>query len=127
MIDKKAIEASRSLTKIRSSLATMISSNLNEVVYADTIKVILELFVKDLKDVNQLCGDEFITYVRSLMAVKRTKSLVYFKQQIKILLDKVIKKAKYEKQFKSLTKQTQSLVNLYLAYYITMVMRNTVC
>jgi hypothetical protein len=83
--------------------------------------------VKNLQDVPYLCGPEFIQYVRSLMSVKRTKARIYFKQQIHILLEALIKDLDYEKEYQALTKQTQSLINLYLAYYITMVMRNMVC
>ncbi len=127
VIDKKAIEEAKTITKIRSSLATMISGNITDVKYADNLKSILELFVRDLKGVSYLCGDDFHAYVRSLMAVKRTKSLVYFKKQINELLLSVIKKLNYEKTYNTLTKQTQSLINLYLAFYITIVIRNTIC
>jgi hypothetical protein len=127
VVDKKAVEMAKNLTKIRSSLATMISSNITDVKYADDLKTILELFVKDLQNVSYLCGDEFFTYVKSLMAIKRTKSIIYFKKQINDLLLSVLKTLKYEKEYNKLTKQTQSLINLYLAFYLTIVFRNTIC
>ena len=61
------------------------------------------------------------------MAVKRTKSTVYFKQRVNILLLKVLEDVKFKNRFESLTSQTKSLINLFLAYYITMVLRNTIC
>lgn len=127
VIDQKAVTEARTLTKIRMSLATMLSEGLSNVKYTDNLRLILELFVKNIRRVDSLCGKDFYTYVRSLMAVKRTKAMIYFKQQVNILLVAVIKDLNYGKQYSALTKQTQSLVNLYLAYYITMFMRNSVC
>lgn len=127
VIDQKAINEARQLTKIRVSLATGIAGNIRDVKYADDIRTILELFIRELTSAASLCGKDYYIHVRKLMSVKRTKALVYFKQQVGILLEKVVKELKIEKEFFSLTKQTQSLVNLYLAYYLTMVLRNTVC
>ena len=127
IIDQKAINEARTLTKIRMSLSVMISEGLRDVKYADNIRIILELFAKSITSVDNLCGKEYYNYVRSLMAIKRTKSMIYFKQQINVLLLGVIKDLNSTKQYNSLTKQTQSLVNLYLAYYITMCMKNSVC
>ncbi len=127
VVDKKAINDARTLTKIRMSLAVTIAEGLSNVKYTDNIRTVLELFVKNITSVDQLCGDGYFTYVRSLMAVKRTKAMIYFKQQVTVLLTAVIKDLNYLKQYSSLTRQTQSLVNLYLAYYLTMFMRNTVC
>jgi len=126
-IDSKAVNDARALTKVRASLATSISKNLSNIKYTDNIRLILELFIKELSQVGHLCGDQFFKNVRTLMAVKRTKSLVYFKQQIKILIQKIIKDMKFDKEYNNLTKQTQSLINLYLAYYITLNIRNSIC
>jgi len=127
VIDHKAINEARTLTKIRASLATLIANNITEVKFADNIKLILELFVKDLSSVELLCGTGFFNYVRSLMSIKRTNQKIYFKQQINVLLNEVIIKLDYQEDFSKLTKQTQSLVNMYLAYYITIFMKNSVC
>lgn len=127
VVDSKAISNARALTKIRASLATLLANSITDIKFADQIRTILELFVKELSQVGHLCGDDFYKTIRSLMAVKRTKSLIYFKQQVNILLLNVIKDIKYDKEYKKLTKQTQSLINLYLAYYITISMRNIIC
>lgn len=127
VVDKKAIEDARRLTRISTSLATMISNQLTDIGYSDYIKIVLELFLRDLKDVSSICGTEYFNYVRSLMAVRRTSAKVNFKQQVSILLIKVLQDLDYEDKFNKLTKQTQFLTNLYLAYYTTMVLRNTIC
>jgi len=126
-IDSKAVNDARTLTKVRVSLATSISKSLTDIKHVDNIRLILELFVKELSQVGHLCGDEFYKNVRTLMAIKRTKSLVYFKQQNNKLIQTIIKDINFDKEYNKLTKQTQSLINLYLAYYLTLTMRNTVC
>lgn len=126
-IDSKAVNDSRALTKIRASIATEVSHSLMNIKYSDNIRLILELFVKELSQVGHLCGNEFYKNVRNLMSIKRTKSLIYFKQQINLLLQLLLKDMKFNKEFDKLTNQTQSLISLYLAYYLTITMRNSIC
>jgi len=126
-IDKNAKEESKKLTRVSSELVELISSGITNTKYSDDIRIILQLFVKDLKNVNVICGKAYYEYVRRLMAVKRTKSTIYFKQRVNILLLKILEDVKFKKRFELLTSQTKSLINLFLAYYITMVLRNTIC
>lgn len=125
-IDHKALEECRKLAKVNVSLATQIASKLNDTKYVDNLRVILTLFVKELKDAKSLCGKEYYPLVRKLMSIKRTRSQIYFKQQIGLLLIDVLRKIGYKK-YNELTSQTQFLINLFLAYYITMILRNSVC
>ncbi len=125
--DHKAQEASRTLAKINSSLATQIVSKLNNTKYSDNLRIIFRLFMKDLKDTSSLCGKKYETYVRQLMSIKRTKMKIYFKQQVNILLLNLLDEIDYKSKYEKLTSQTQFLINLYLAYYLTMVLKNSVC
>lgn len=125
-VDKKAMNDARTLTRISASLATMLANETTNIRYSDDIKTILELFVRDLKDVNSICGAGFIKYVRSLMATRKEQQ-VNFKQQVNILILKMIKNLNYESQYKKISKQTQALVNLFMAYFITMSMKNILC
>jgi len=126
-IDKNAKEESKKLTRVSYELVELISSGITNTKYSDDVRIILQLFVKDLKNVNVICGKTYYEYVRRLMAIKRTKSTVYFKQRINILLIKVLEDIKFKKRFELLTSQTKSLINLFLAYYLTMTLRNTIC
>ena len=126
-IDHKGLEESRRLAKVNASLATQIVGKLNDTKHVDNLRVILRLFVKDLKEAKSLCGKDYYPFVRKLMSVKRTRSQIYFKQQIGLLLNDVLKKIGYDEKYNSLTSQTQFLINLFLAYYVTMVLRNSVC
>ncbi len=52
---------------------------------------------------------------------------IYFKQQVNVFLMKILDEIDYRSKYDKLTSQTQFLINLYLAYYLTMVLKNTVC
>lgn len=126
-VDRKGQEEARKLVKISSSLATQIVGKLNNTKYSDDIRLILKLFVKDLKSAKSLCGKDYNAYVRQLMSLKRTRMRIYFKQQVNLLLLKLIDEFGYTKTYYSVTSQTQFLINLYLAYYLTIILRNSVC
>lgn len=125
--DRKAQEEARKISKINASIATQIISKLNNTKYSDQIRLVLKLYVKDITDVKQLCGKDYEKYVRELMSLKRTRQKVYFKQQINVLLLNLLKDFKYTQKYQKLTPQTQFLINLFLAYYLTMLIRNSVC
>lgn len=125
--DRKSQEAARKLAKINASLATQIVSKMNNTKIADNLRVIYRLYLKDLPDSKSLCGPDYEAYVRKLMSIKRTRMKIYFKQQINVLLIKLLDEIDYTNKYAKLTSQTQFLINLFLAYYLTMVLKNTVC
>jgi hypothetical protein len=125
--DRKSQEESRRLAKINSSLATQIVSKLNNTKHSDNLRVIYRLYMKDLPDAKSLCGSKYESYVRQLMSIKRTRMKIYFKQQVNLLLLNLLDEIDYRKKYDKLTSQTQFLINLYLAYYLTMILKNTLC
>ena len=126
-VDKKAMDDARKLTKVKESVAVMLAAKLADLKYSENIRIILQQFLKDLKDIKMLCGSGFIPYVRQLMAIKRTKSTIYFKQQVGILLEELLQNTKQINWYENLAPQTKFAVNSYLAYYLAMFFRNTVC
>ena len=126
-VDKKAMDDARQLTKVNSSVATLLATTLTNLKYSENIKVILQQFLKDLKDIKLLCGSGFIQYVQKLMALKRTKSTIYFKQQVNVLLEILLQDSKQVNWYNGLTAQTKFSINSYLAYYLTMSFRNSIC
>ncbi|MHA1874198.1 MAG: hypothetical protein ACTSVB_08790 [Candidatus Heimdallarchaeaceae archaeon] len=126
-IDDRAMREAKQITKIKTVIADLITRQLKDIKYADEIRLILQMFVKDTTDASMFCGKNYYAYVRKLMAVKRTRARIYFKQQINILLMKVLKDIGYTKTFNSYTTQTQFIIHSYLAYYLTLCMRNIIC
>ena len=126
-IDEDVKEEARQISKINVGLATGLVSKLSNTRFSDNIRIILKLFFKDITSVKTICGKEYYSYVRQLMSIKRTTSKIYFKQQVSLLLDDVVKELGYKKQYSKLTSQTQFLIHLFLAYYITLILRKGMC
>lgn len=125
--DITAQEKARTLSKINSSLATQIVNQLNTTKHSDILRLIFKKYIEELSNMKQLCGKEYEKHVRQLMSLKRTKMKIYFKQQVNILLIELLKDFNYSEKYNSQTNQTQFLINLFLAYYLTMLLRNTLC
>jgi len=127
MIDKPALYRASKLSKIKTTVAESMVNEITKIEYADRIRMILHLFLKQLKHANQLCGNDYEKYLRSLMSVKRSKVTVHFKQQINVLLMDLLNKLKLMDQYQNYTLQTQFIVNLFLALYITSMFKNMMC
>jgi hypothetical protein len=126
-IDEEVKDEARKISKINIGLATGLVSSLSNPKFSDNIRLILKLFFKDISNLKTICGKEYYDFIRQLMSIKRTTAKIYFKQQILILLNDVTKDLGYKKQYSKLTSQTQFLINLFIAYYITLVVRKSIC
>jgi hypothetical protein len=125
--DRKALEDAKKYSKIKTSIATLIVNELSTPKYYDDIKVAMQLFLKDVTTVSMICGDDYRIHVKKLMAIKRTNAQLYFKAQINILLMKIFENIGFDKSYQKYTSQTQFIINSFLAYYVTSVLRNLIC
>jgi len=126
-VDQKALEDAKKLSSVSLSFVSQIVRGLCDVKYQDRLKLIFELFLRDVKKIDYICGVAFFDYVKSLMSIKRTKMEIYFKQQVAILLKEVATDVGIKTKLQSLTNQTQYNLSLFLAYYLTLCFRHTVC
>ncbi|MFW9871850.1 MAG: hypothetical protein ACFFG0_02025 [Candidatus Thorarchaeota archaeon] len=127
LVDRKALDDSKNVSKVKTSIATIIANELTDKKYFDNIKILLQLYVKELTSVKMICGDEYYTYVKKLMAIKRTTAQLYFKAQVSVLLTDILKSLKLTNSYKNYTSQTQFIINSFLAFYITSIFRNSLC
>lgn len=126
-IDRKAVQDAKMVTKVKSSIGDMIIRSIGELKYSDSIKSVLQLFVKDITKTSSVCGKDYYSYVKRLMSVKRTRSKIYFKQQVNILVREILRENEFLDTYNSYTSQTQFIITSFLAYYLTMVLRNNIC
>jgi len=126
-VDLKAFEEAKEITKIKTSIAMLISDNLAKDIHLNNLKITLHLFVQELVNTSDLCGDKFYDYVKKLMAVKRSSNPHFFKNQVNILLVEILKDIKQYKVYETYTNQTKFIVNSFLAYYLALIVRNTLC
>jgi len=127
MIDRKALDESKRVTKIKASIGDLLVKNLSDLRHADNIRRILQLFVKDISNTSEVCGRDYYKYVKKLMSIKRTRSKVFFKQQVNVLVRKILNENDMLDKYDSYTPQTQFIINSFLAFYLTMVLRNSIC
>lgn len=126
-VDRKAFAEAKKLSKAKTSTATIIAQNLIDRKYSEKIKIALQLFLKGVQDADLICGDKYYKYVKKLMEIKRSKSQIYFKAQINILLKEILEDSGYLEAYNKYTSQTQFTLNLFLAYYLTLVLRHDLC
>jgi len=127
VVDKKALEDAKRVSKAKTSISTLICNEIANSKYFDQVKILLQLYVKGLENVKMVCGNEYYDHVRKLMAIKRTTAQIYFKAQINILLHEILQNLKLLEVYKKYTSQTQFIINSFLAFYITSVLRNSIC
>jgi len=126
-VDIKALEEAKEITKVKTSIATLIAEHLSDSIHLNNLKIALHLFVQDLGTTSDLCGERFYDYIKKLMAVKRSSNPHFFKNQINILLVEILKDIKQYKVYETYTNQTRFSVNSFLAYYLALIVRNTLC
>lgn len=126
--DHRALDASKQLTKVNQLTADTIVTILCDTKYTDSVRVILQLFLREIKTKDDICGMRFTQLVQKLMSIKRTKQQIYFKQQVTDLTCKLVKTTKtMEDRYDHLTTQSKFYVSLFVAYYLTFFLRNKVC
>jgi hypothetical protein len=127
-IDRKALEEAKNLSKIKTSVSDLLIRQMKDRKYSDNYNMILRLFLKELTERDQLCGNKFYDYIRKLMFVKRSKSTVYFKQQIAILVENLVADMNELRDlYQGYTRQTQFAINIFVAFYLTLTLHNQVC
>lgn len=127
VVDRKALNDAKNISKVKTSIATLIANELINDQYFNNIKILLQLYIKELTSVKMICGNEYYTYVKKLMAIKRTTAQLYFKAQVNILLMDILQNLKLKNSYNKYTSQTQFIINSFLAFYITSIFRNNLC
>lgn len=127
VIDKKAFDEAKRISKVKTSIATLIANEVTNEKHFNNIKIVLKLFIKDATSVDMICGKSYYTFVKKMMAVKRTSAQLYFKAQINILVQEILQDIKLIEVYKKYTSQTQFIINSFLAFYLTSILRNTLC
>ncbi len=127
LVDKKAFEEAKKISKVKSSIAVLVAQALTNEKNFNNIKMTLQVFIKEVKNVDMICGSVYYEYVKKLMALKRTNSQLYFKAQINILVIDILKDIKLYDVYDKYTSQTQFIINSFLAFYLTLILRDSLC
>jgi len=123
---KAGIEAQK-ISRVSRNISDNINKELANTKYSDDVKLVLQLFIKEINEKRTICSRQFYIYVKRLMSVKKTRKKIYFKKQTTELLTKIFRNNRKLKNINSYSSQLQYSFGLYLAYYLTLTLRNKVC
>lgn len=126
-IDRKSFDLSKKQSKIKTSIAILIVDKITDEKHSENIKIALQLFIKNLTNINMICGNQYINCVKSLMGIKRLSHKLQFKSQINILLKGLLKDINLQNQYFKYTSQTQFTINSFIAFYITGMIKTNIC
>jgi hypothetical protein len=123
--DQKAYNKAREITKLNTSICTIIINQLKDLKYSDSIKNSLNGFIRNLTTIDMLCGNDFFIYVQKLMVIRSSKNIsILFRREI----DNIIKRMKTDSNIlKSMSQSFDRSSSLFLALYITLILRNRTC
>ena len=127
-INEKAINESTQITKFNKKFAIRYVKTLQDPQLSQQLDDIFILLFRGLVDFKQLCGPQFIDHVKRLMSVKTSTKPVYFKKLVVNLHDEfIIPKLGLQNWFNSLSIQTKKVSRDFVAYYLALFIRSSIC
>ncbi len=124
-IDQKAFEESLMTTRISREIGNQIIIELSNLQYKEYVKNILFSFIRNLKRTEDLCGEGFYIILKSMVRQKKEKE--FFLDTTTKLLTEILKNIEYTRLYKKLTDQSQKSLLIFIALYISLVLRNSLC
>lgn len=124
--DARLMSEAQKLSGISPAIATIFSQELIEIGYLDILKTINLLYIKTIvEDRKLICVQkEYEKHIKYLISIKRSKSTIYFKQQISILFEMMTRNLKQENNF---SREATYKINLFLSFYITLFIKKRIC
>ena len=124
--DIKALENSLKINNINKIYGQLIVKEINKSSNHELLLVIYKSYISHLSSINDLCSNKFIIETKSLIRSKNTK-VKFFKESCLELLDKCLKDAKLDKDYKKLSQQSKYTYLNFIIFYLTWSLKNYVC
>lgn len=127
-LDKDALDNALKLSKVSyDSIIKDIIKELANNKYNENLNITLRILLNRMSDLDTICSDRFNDEVRRLVALKRSKGKVFFKQQINVLLIELLKSTNNHNKYTKMNERNKFFLNLFLAYYISISFKNYIC
>jgi hypothetical protein len=126
-IDKQIFLNSTKLTRVNLKLAENMIKEIHNVKYIEKIKTIIDIFLKDIPNVKNICSNEYYAYLKSLLMSKSKQNTLSLRKIIELLCLEIIENINLKDKFENITNQTKLNVYLFIAYYITGYLRKSIC
>ena len=89
----------------------------------DLIDSAYYILLRDVTDTSVIKQNKFLDYIKTLMSIKTTKQILYFKKIIDDIQLKVIKDLRLEEWYNGLTIQSKAVGRNFIAYYLALYLR----
>ena len=122
--DEKGFEEAKKRSGIDDIKAKSIVREISKTDYSEDIRTALISFLREIKGIKYICDRDYYSYVQKLITGKVKKSL--FKDAIVNLLVKVLK-ALHFSSLQRMDDRDKRKVVLFISFYLTGYLRNTVC
>lgn len=126
-IDKEIFSNSTKLTRINLKLATIMIDELHDIKYIDDIKLSIDVFLKNIPNVKNICSNEYYAYLNSLVTNKSKSLTLSLRKTIESISLQIIDNITFRDKFETFTNQTKLSIYLFIAYYITGYLRKSIC
>jgi hypothetical protein len=126
-VNPKAFTLALKNSKVQYQNGKKIIKQLLNLKYTENIELIIILYLKSLKETNELCGNNFNKKVRDLIRIKRSKNEIYFKSEIIKLIQLLVNDYDDDIKYDDLKERMQYNYKLFLAFYLTLCVRFKIC
>jgi len=125
-IDTKALYDSSRLNPINKTYAEMIVREFSQPRNSDILLTIYRSYISNLKDINSLCSNRFVSDIKTLIRGKTSKTKFFKEASVELLINS-IKEAKLDKEYNKLTQQSKYTYLNFTIFYICWSLKNFVC
>ena len=118
-----AIQQATQITKFNKKLSVQYAEIIAQPAFLEMIRLSYYLLLKTFPDLSIIRNTKFYDHIRSLMAVKSTKQVVYFKKSIDDIQKLILDKLNLNEWYNGLTIQSKSVSRNWIAYYLATYLR----
>lgn len=121
-----AIDKANQILRFNKRLSEGYIKELSTIHYKANVTMAFYLLMKPFKDLALIKSKEFANHVKQLMAIKVTKTPIYFKKTVSEIHDDIIKRLNLVDWYNKLTIQSKSLSRNFIAYYLAFYLQDAI-
>lgn len=118
-----AYEMSIRLTKFNKHISQQYINSLMQPSMKEKCNIAYYLLLRDMTDFSIVKQNKFLEHIKSLMSIKTTKQVLYFKKVIDEIQSKIIDDLNLQSWYNGLTIQSKAIGRNFIAYYLALYLR----
>jgi hypothetical protein len=124
-VDRQALYIAKKKSKIHYETANRMVIQLANLKYREELNFLLNRFIKDIENIDQICGKSFFKNIGNLIRKKKSENI--FRDRMIILMDKILKGIRFKDDYDKMNEQNQKNIILFFALYIILLIRIKLC